>query len=93
MKLSSSSSTNPVLCILFSSGGTADVGRHAVQAALEQYDGPIRVLTKDPQVLQESNWNCACPEPHHVDCNDWMFERWMSQKRISKNIFKTSELS
>lgn len=67
MKKLSSSSTNPVLCILFSSGGTADVGRHAVQAALEQYEGPIRVLTKDPQVLQETNWNCACPEPHQVD--------------------------
>lgn len=65
MKLASQ--TNPVLCILFSSGGTADVGRHAVQAALEQFDGPIRVLTKDPKVLQESNWNCACPEPHQVD--------------------------
>lgn len=67
MKLSSLSTTNPVLCILFSSGGTADVGRHAVQAALEQYEGPIRVLTSDPQVLQESSWNCACPESHRVE--------------------------
>ncbi|GAX24659.1 hypothetical protein FisN_4Hh217 [Fistulifera solaris] len=68
MKESSASTLpSPVLCILFSSGGTADVGRHAVQAAIETYDGPIRVLTRDTQVLQEANWNCACPEPHQLE--------------------------
>ena len=59
-----------VLCILYSSGGTADVGRHAVQAALDLYEGPIRVLSKDPFTLAESNWNCACPSQHHVDLSD-----------------------
>lgn len=52
-------STDKVLCILFSSGGTADVGRHAVRAALDAFQGQLRVLTKNPLALEESNWNSA----------------------------------
>lgn len=47
-----------VFCILYSSGGTADVGRHAVRAALDSSDLKIRVLTRDPKtLLEETNWN------------------------------------
>lgn len=53
-----------ILCILYSAGGTADVGRHAVKAALNANLQNIRVLTKDPKTLfEERNWNCAC-DPH-----------------------------
>jgi hypothetical protein len=57
--------TDKILCILYSAGGTADVGRHAVKAALDANAKlNIRVLTKDPKtLLEESNWKCAC-DPH-----------------------------
>lgn len=52
-----------VLCIVYSSGGTADVGRHAVRAALDMCKNKLRILTADPATLEERNWNCAC-DPH-----------------------------
>jgi hypothetical protein len=55
---------NKVLCILYSSGGTADVGRHAVRAALDMCPNQLRVLTADPATLEEKNWKCACDPPH-----------------------------
>jgi NAD(P)H-binding len=57
-----------VLCILYSSGGLPDVGRHAVRAALDYagFEGKIRVLAMDPHetLLKQTNWNCACPGGH-----------------------------
>eukprot|EP00545_Synedropsis_sp_CCMP1620_P003518 CAMPEP_0119014904 /NCGR_PEP_ID=MMETSP1176-20130426/10449_1 /TAXON_ID=265551 /ORGANISM="Synedropsis recta cf, Strain CCMP1620" /LENGTH=258 /DNA_ID=CAMNT_0006968151 /DNA_START=110 /DNA_END=886 /DNA_ORIENTATION=- len=58
--------TEKILCILYSAGGTADVGRHAVRAALDANAQSlnVRVLTKDPRtLLDETNWKCAC-DPH-----------------------------
>ena len=57
--------TDKILCILYSSGGTADVGRHAVKAALDATSlSMIRVLTKDPKtLLEDTNWKCGC-DPH-----------------------------
>lgn len=47
-----------VFVVLYSSGGTADVGRHAVRAALDAFDGQVRVLTKNPAtLLEETDWN------------------------------------
>jgi hypothetical protein len=76
-------SNNKILCILYSSGGTADVGRHAVQAALNAgLSKNIRVLSSDPQTtLSESNWNCACR--HNVD---------LSQLDIRKVNVETEDL-
>ena len=57
---------NKILCVLYSSGGIGDVGRHAVKAALEASpDSRIRVLTADPKtLLEETDWKCGCGEPH-----------------------------
>ena len=53
------------LVVLYGVGGLSDVGRHAVQAALERPEVQhITVLTLHPQLLEESRWNCGCPEPH-----------------------------
>lgn len=50
------------LVVLFSSGGLSDVGRHAVQVALDEHPSlkSITVLTKYPETLKETNWNCGC---------------------------------
>ena len=56
------------LVILYGVGGLSDVGRHAVQVAVEKrVKGEIQgltVLTPNPELLDEPNWNCGCPEPH-----------------------------
>lgn len=59
--------THHRLVILYGMGGLSDVGRHAVQAALEQTPEVVEhvtVLTEHPELLDESNWNCGCPDPH-----------------------------
>eukprot|EP00540_Astrosyne_radiata_P023377 CAMPEP_0116836082 /NCGR_PEP_ID=MMETSP0418-20121206/7896_1 /TAXON_ID=1158023 /ORGANISM="Astrosyne radiata, Strain 13vi08-1A" /LENGTH=281 /DNA_ID=CAMNT_0004465807 /DNA_START=242 /DNA_END=1087 /DNA_ORIENTATION=+ len=58
-------SPSKVFCILYGVGGTADVGRHAVRAALDAFPGTVRVLTGDPEetLLGQTNWNSACG-PH-----------------------------
>ena len=72
------------LVILYGIGGLSDVGRHAVQVAVDLMQHPqqpskeqrsgstlseVVVLTKYPDLLKEPNWNCGCPEPHAVDLN------------------------
>jgi NAD(P)H-binding len=56
------------LVILYGVGGLSDVGRHAVQVAVEKKTKgeieSITVLTPYPELLEESNWACGCPEPH-----------------------------
>jgi nucleoside-diphosphate-sugar epimerase len=53
------------LVVLYGTGGLSDVGRHAVLAALEQPSiSNIIVLTQHPELLDEPNWKCGCPEPH-----------------------------
>lgn len=53
------------LVVLYSKGGLSDVGRHAVQAALERPEvKEVRVLTKYPELLEEENWKCGCTTPH-----------------------------
>jgi len=54
------------LAILFSKGGLSDIGRHAILVALEQKIH-VTVITPNPEDLQETNWNCGCPEPHKLD--------------------------
>lgn len=60
------------LVILYGgTGGLSDVGRHAVQAALERSDvESIKVLTQHPQLLEESNWKCGCERPHEFSEQD-----------------------
>jgi NAD(P)H-binding len=59
------------LVVLFGKGGLSDVGRHVVQAALEQSQVTnIKVLTEYPEMLEESNWKCGCPEPHAFSDRD-----------------------
>jgi NAD(P)H-binding len=78
---------NHRLIILYGMGGLSDVGRHAVQVAVDlrqrEHDDSkpaapsslsssekvvqIVVLTKFPDLLLQENWNCGCPEPHHID--------------------------
>lgn len=54
------------LVILYSKGGLGDVGRHAVQAALERPNDiqEIKVLSEHTETLEEDNWNCGCSTPH-----------------------------
>lgn len=57
------------LVILYGVGGLSDVGRHAVQVAVQKKKetdevDTITVLTRYPELLGETNWNCGCPEPH-----------------------------
>jgi len=57
------------LVILYGHGGLSDVGRHAVQVAVEkmkqkEIHGSITVLTRYPKLLEETNWMCGCPTPH-----------------------------
>ncbi|CAB9504543.1 Demethylmenaquinone methyltransferase [Seminavis robusta] len=57
------------LVILYGMGGLSDVGRHAVQVAVEkrlkgEVEGIIKVLTPYPELLDEPNWNCGCTEEH-----------------------------
>lgn len=55
------------LVVLYGVGGLSDVGRHAVQAALARSDVEhVTVLTQQPELLQEANWKCGCPEPHSI---------------------------
>jgi NAD(P)H-binding len=59
------------LVVLYGMGGLSDVGRHAILAALERTDvDHITVLTKYPKLLDETNWNCGCPEPHQLSASD-----------------------
>ena len=53
------------LVILYGMGGLSDVGRHAILAALEKESSveSIKVLTRFPELLHETNWNSGCPEP------------------------------
>mmetsp|Transcript_11093 Transcript_11093/g.32888 ORF Transcript_11093/g.32888 Transcript_11093/m.32888 type:complete len:250 (-) Transcript_11093:19-768(-) len=56
-----------VLAVFFSRGGLGDVGRHAVQAALDL--GPekvskIIVISPDPSTLEEDQWACGCVDVH-----------------------------
>ena len=56
------------LVILYGIGGLSDVGRHAVQVAVEKKKQKeleqITVLTRYPELLEEKNWKCGCPEEH-----------------------------
>ncbi|KAL7569329.1 hypothetical protein ACA910_016871 [Epithemia clementina (nom. ined.)] len=54
------------LVILYGKGGLSDVGRHAMQVALEEGSAveSIKVLSRYPDLLREDNWNCSCPNPH-----------------------------
>lgn len=59
------------LVVLYGRGGLSDVGRHAVQVALQEtktksYSCSVTVLTPHPELLEEPNWNCGCPEPHVI---------------------------
>lgn len=57
------------LVVLYGVGGLSDVGRHAVQVALERsHDvAHVTVLTQHPELLlDETNWRCSCPEPHRI---------------------------
>lgn len=62
------------LVVLYGMGGLSDVGRHAVQAALERSTEEVEhvtVLTEHPKLLlDETNWKCSCPEPHHFTESD-----------------------
>lgn len=54
--------------VLYGVGGLSDVGRHAVQVAVEKKQkneiDSITVLTPYPELLDEPNWKCGCPTPH-----------------------------
>lgn len=54
------------IVVLYGIGGLSDVGRHAVLAGLERTDDidHVTILTQHPDLLEESNWNCGCEEPH-----------------------------
>ncbi len=80
-----------VLCILYSSGGLGDVGRHATRAALEL--GPekiskIKVLSSQPKefLLKQSNWNCGCNVDHAAEFTTEELERMDVQQVDFENV-------
>lgn len=65
-------STGKVLCILYSSGGLGDVGRHATRAALDlgpEQVSKIKVLSTQPPefLLKQARWNCGCNVDHAAE--------------------------
>lgn len=53
------------LVVIYGIGGLADVGRHAVEAALKQEpDLQVTVITKFPDLLWEKRWSCGCLHDH-----------------------------
>ena len=60
------SSSKKKMVILYGKGGTADCGRHAVEVALLRNIDEVLVLTQYPELLEETNWNCACPGGHSL---------------------------
>lgn len=50
------------------------MGRHAVQVAVEKKKSQeveqITVLTRYPELLDETNWKCGCSEPHRFSEDD-----------------------
>jgi len=54
------------LVVLYGQGGLSDVGRHAVLVALQEKGCSVTVLTQHPELLEEENWKCGCPEPHVI---------------------------
>lgn len=65
--------------IIYSSGDLGDVGRHAVEAALQMPSDvihQIKVFSINCRhsLLQETDWKCGCPFPHglhyNIDCLD-----------------------
>jgi|UPI000581B58F hypothetical protein len=64
-------STVARLVVLYGNGGLSDVGRHAVQAALERDDvAHVQVLTEHPELLNEPNWACGCSSAHSFSAED-----------------------
>lgn len=56
------------MVILYGYGGTSDVGRHAIQVALDEHkDVSVVVLTQHPELLSETNWHCGCQPEHTLD--------------------------
>lgn len=57
--------TGSVVAILFGKGGLGDIGRHAVLAALQRDDvSQVKVLSENPETLEEPNWKCGCTNNH-----------------------------
>lgn len=53
------------LVILYGIGGLSDVGRHCIPVALREFGvKSICVLSPFPELLDESNGECGCREPH-----------------------------
>ena len=53
------------LVVLYGIGGLSDIGRHAILAGLEKKNVEhITVITEYPELLDEKNWECGCPDGH-----------------------------
>ena len=53
------------LIVLYGIGGLSDVGRHAILAGLEKKNVEhITVITEYPDMLDDENWDCGCPDGH-----------------------------
>jgi hypothetical protein len=80
------------MVILYGKGGTADCGRHAVEVALKEHAdiiGEVLVLTQYPELLEEANWNCACPGGHSLS-KDGEHHR-LKVVKIEDNNWKDSD--
>jgi hypothetical protein len=63
------STTGPSTCprklvVLYGIGGLSDVGRHAILAVMEKNVENITVITEYPDMLDDKNWECGCPDGH-----------------------------
>jgi hypothetical protein len=66
------------LVILYGQGGLSDVGRHAVQVALDETDCSVTILTPYPELLDEKNWNCGCVDGHNITAHS----RWQECAKL-----------
>lgn len=77
---------NPVgrsLVVLYGVGGLSDVGRHAILAALDRPEvQKITVITEYPEKLDETNWECGCPDGHTNPLNDENFQNRLEMVKI-----------
>jgi hypothetical protein len=70
------------LVVLYGIGGLSDIGRHAILAGLEKKNVEhITVITEYPELLDETNWECGCPDGH---TNPFNVEEYASKLTMVK---------
>lgn len=70
------------LVVLYGIGGLSDVGRHVILAGLEKNVDHITVITEYPDMLNEKQWECGCPDGHTNPFNDEAYASKLTMVKI-----------